>query len=276
MSDTVAHLIRERAEHMTKSERRVARSLLANYPLLGLRTVADLATEAGVSAPTVLRFVARLDFDGYADFQARLHDELADQLKAPLEKVTPAGANGELAAAMTANLAGTLDGLVEADVAGTVALLASRRRPVYLTGGRFTDPLAAYLAAHLRLMRPGVRHIEPVADRRRDCLLDMTKSTILVVFDIRRYDRDLVDFARSAVERGAKVILFTDQWLSPVSHQSSHVLAAHVEVPSIWDSNAALMATVEIVLARGARATWSETTNRLRTLETLREDRPTP
>ncbi|WP_308439835.1 MurR/RpiR family transcriptional regulator [Streptomyces zaomyceticus] len=49
-------------------ERRVARVLLAACPSVGLETVAAIADRAGVSAPTVLRFVACLGFAGFPDF----------------------------------------------------------------------------------------------------------------------------------------------------------------------------------------------------------------
>src|SRR6185312_3160547 len=59
-------------------------TLVANYPLIGLRTVADFAARAGVSAPTILRFVSRLGFQNYPEFQSHLQEELAAQLQSPL------------------------------------------------------------------------------------------------------------------------------------------------------------------------------------------------
>jgi DNA-binding MurR/RpiR family transcriptional regulator len=273
VAETLAQLIADRLDSMTKSERRVARSLLANYPLLGLRTVAEFATEVGVSAPTVLRFVGRLDLDGYSEFQEHLRSELEDQIKAPLEKATGPrnGAASDMSVAMSLNLRSTLDGLVKADVDGIVEMIASSRRPVFLTGGRLTDSLAVYMATHLGLMRPGVHHVDRAPDRRRDCLLDMAKGSTVVTFDIRRYDTDLLQFTEAASARKAHVILFTDQWLSPVSRVASHVVTAYVDVPSIWDSNAALLATVELILARVAHRTWPETRERLSALEALRD-----
>ncbi|MEQ9248071.1 MAG: MurR/RpiR family transcriptional regulator, partial [Nitratireductor sp.] len=50
---------------MTDAERKVAHTFLANYPSIGLSTVAEFAGLAGTSAPTVLRFVSRLGFSGY-------------------------------------------------------------------------------------------------------------------------------------------------------------------------------------------------------------------
>ena len=60
--------------------------LLSNYPFAGLETVAQFAARAGVSAPSILRFIARLGFSAYADFQRRLKEELEAQLQSPLMK----------------------------------------------------------------------------------------------------------------------------------------------------------------------------------------------
>eukprot|EP01036_Dinobryon_divergens_P012424 gene12424-16736_t len=73
---TLAVRIRAELGSLTPTERRAAHVLLSNYPFAGLETVAQFAARAGVSAPSVLRFVARLGFGAYADFQKRLKDEL--------------------------------------------------------------------------------------------------------------------------------------------------------------------------------------------------------
>ncbi|WP_234326524.1 MurR/RpiR family transcriptional regulator [Streptomyces sp. NRRL S-337] len=52
-----------------------------------------------------------------------------------------------------------------------------------------------------------------------------------------------------AHERGAKVVLFTDAWLSPVAEFADVVLPARVEAPSPFDSLVAPMALVETLVA---------------------------
>ena len=61
--------MRDRLSELTASERRAARALLANYPMIGLETVAEFSARSGVSPPTILRFTGRLGFSTYAEFQ---------------------------------------------------------------------------------------------------------------------------------------------------------------------------------------------------------------
>ncbi len=83
---TVAERLRLRLGELTQAERKVARALMADYPVAGLEPVTKLAAAAGVSAPTVVRLVAKLEFDGYAEFQQSLKSEVSARLSSPLQK----------------------------------------------------------------------------------------------------------------------------------------------------------------------------------------------
>ena len=60
-----------------------ALTLLASYPVVGLKTVAQFAARAHVSGPTILPLVAKLGFVGYLDFQQALRNELELCLQPP-------------------------------------------------------------------------------------------------------------------------------------------------------------------------------------------------
>jgi DNA-binding MurR/RpiR family transcriptional regulator len=273
---SVAEAIRDRLNALTASERRAARALLANYPMLGLGTVAEFSARSGVSSPTILRFVSRLGFGTYADFQRRLREEVEAQLKSPLAKADPPGAGAELrshsafAASVCENIAETFRHMPAGEFEAVVALIADAKRPLHLLGGRFTDSIARYMAAHLRILRSNVDHIAGQPDNWRDQLIDFGRKDVLVVFDIRRYQEDLVTFAKAAAERQAAIVLLTDQWLSPIARIALHVLPARIQVPSAWDSSAALIAVAEALIAAVTARTWRLSQERIRALERLR------
>ncbi|MYZ48212.1 MurR/RpiR family transcriptional regulator [Propylenella binzhouense] len=270
--------IRARADGMTPAERKVARALLARFPVLGLSTVAEFAESAGVSPPTILRFTARLGFSSYAEFQRRLREELEAQIETPLAKHglaggRPAGGPPHMAfaEAACANVAATFDSLPPTEFRAIVDLLADARRPIHLIGGRFTDPLARYMAAHLRILRPAVSHVEGQPGNWRDHLMGFGRRDILVVFDVRRYQDDLVGLAEAAARLGATIVLLTDQWLSPVARIAAHVLPARIAAPSVWDSNAALLVLVEAIVAAVTEADPERSRARIEAREQLRD-----
>ena len=149
-------------------------------------------------------------------------------------------------------------------------MLADPRRPLHCLGGRFTDPLARYMTAHLRIIRPNVSHLEGQPDNWRDQLVDMNGRDVLFLIDIRRYQTDLRDLAAAAAKRKVTTIVLTDQWLSPAARFARHVLPARVSVPSAWDSNAALLAVIEALIADVMTRRWGESRERMAAIEGLR------
>ena len=273
MSTSIAELIADRMDQMPAGERRAAQILIANYPLTGLRTVAEFSAQAGVSSPTILRFVARLGFQNYADFQARLQDELAAQLQSPLSRATGPDSDRHttpFVAAAIENLRETFRHLSQRQMDDMVGVLSNRRGKVYLVGGRFTDPVAAYMAAHLAIVRPGVQHLAGQESNWRDRLIDLGRNDVVVIFDIRRYQESLLRFAEAAHGRGAQIILLTDQWLSPIARYARHVVAGRTAVPSAWDSSVALFLVAEALIGDLTRKLEDVSAKRIREMENLR------
>ena len=275
MASSIAELIAARIEAMPAGERRAAQALIAHYPRIGLKTVADFSARAGVSSPTILRFVSRIGFQNYAEFQSALNDELAEQLQSPASrsqtrKPTP-GEQAPLLAATIDNINETFRHLSGRQIADIADLLAEPRQRIHLLGGRFTDPLAAYTAAHLSIVRAGVYHLSGQESLWRDRLIDMGRRDILVIFDIRRYQDSLVRLAEKAQKRGVRVVLLTDQWLSPIARFATHVIAGRTAVPSAWDSSASLFVVCERLIAEVTARSGEAAAARLRDVEALRD-----
>lgn len=281
MGTSIAERITERIDVMPAGERRAAQTLIANYPLIGLRTVADFSAQAGVSSPTILRFVGRLGFQNYAEFQAALQEELAEQLQSPLVRASGEGPsegdNTPMLSATIENIRETFRHFSDRQAGAVVRKLVNPRGKVFLIGGRFTDPIARYMAAHLAIIRPNVFHLAGQESNWRDRLIDMGRGDVLIIFDIRRYQDSLLLLARKAHERGVAIILFTDQWLSPIARFARQVIAGRTAVPSAWDSSASLFVVAEALIGEATRRLESESAGRIRQMEDLRLDaEPSP
>ncbi|WP_421916378.1 MurR/RpiR family transcriptional regulator [Mesorhizobium sp.] len=275
MISSIAELIADRMVTMPAGERRAAQTLIANYPLIGLKTVAEFSAAAGVSSPTILRFVSRLGFQNYPEFQSTLQDELAAQLQSPASRTLNPPSPGSSAVspmleATLENMRETFRHLSDKQLADIVTRLADRRGKTFLIGGRFTDPLARYMAAHLAVIQPDVYHLVGQESMWRDRLIDMGKRDVLVIFDIRRYQDSLIRFAEKAHQRGVQIVLFTDQWLSPIARFARHVIAGRTAVPSAWDSSAALFVVAEALIGAVTRQLEPDGTRRIREMESLR------
>lgn len=274
LAASITELIADRIDAMPAGERRAAQTLIANYPLIGLKTVADFSAQAGVSSPTILRFVSRLGFQNYPEFQSALQDELAAQLQSPASRAAnptaPARGQSPTLEATLENVRETFRHVSEKQMADIVALLSNQRAKTFLIGGRFTDPIASYMAAHLAIIRPNVFHLTGQESNWRDRLIDMGRRDVLVIFDIRRYQESLIRYAEKAHLRGVHIVLFTDQWLSPIARFARHVIAGRTAVPSAWDSSAALFVAAEALIGGITRELEADSARRIREMENLR------
>ncbi len=273
----VGELVRQRLESLSPAERKLARVLLASYPIAGLESVARFAERARVSPPTVTRFITKLGFRGYPEFQETLRHEVQARLSSPLARYRdeqPArGTDSVLSDALQVashNLKATLDVLSHRDANEAVELLSDVRRGVLVLGGRVSAPLARYLAAQLHLLRPRISLVDAERSSPAQQLIDMKKADVLVVFDFRRYQADTIESARVASTQGCHVILFTDPWLSPASAYARQVIVTSVDTVGPFDSLVGAMAVVEAVVAAVLSRLGFRAQSRMQTLERLR------
>lgn len=262
-------------ERLTPTERKPARILLDNYPMTGLETVAQFAEKAKVSGPTILRLISKLGFTGYPEFQHKLRQELQARLETPVQKSPKHGKKSisnldfvaDFCDTVCRNIKNSLKNIPVSEINSVTQALGNTQQAVYLIGGRYTLVMAEHFYLHLHAIRPNVSHIDSQSSTWADHLLDIKKDDIVIVFDIRRYQDDIVSFANRALKMGAKIILFTDQWLSPIASTAHHVFALQTKAPSNWDSSAAILTLIDLILAKLTKDLWLEVKDRLESRE---------
>ncbi|MBN8943837.1 MAG: MurR/RpiR family transcriptional regulator [Rhizobiales bacterium] len=261
---------------LTPSERKLVRVILANYPVAGLGTVATLAERADVSDPTVVRFSTKLGYASFTAFQEALLGEVEQRLRSPLMMMEVRQSRDDdhpmrsYAEAMASSLAADGEGLSPAEFDRAIDLLIQAKGRILLLGGRFSGYLAGIMEAHLRQMRPGTLLLSGPGADLIDRLADVTARDVLVVFDYRRYQSDVVSFARQARQRGLKIVLFTDRWGSPIADEADVVLAAEVEAPSLFDTMVPALAQVEAVVTTMVERIGKPALQRIEALEQVR------
>ncbi|WP_416795376.1 MurR/RpiR family transcriptional regulator [Ciceribacter azotifigens] len=277
-SKTVSDVIHAHFGGLTPAERRLAESLLENYPVSGLGSITTVAENAGVSTPTVARMVQKLGYKGYPEFQAHLHQELEASISNPIAKHDRWASNApgthvlnRFAEAVMNNMRQTLSELDAATFDEAARLLADKKRSVYFVGGRITGALAEYFFTHMQVIRPKTTLMSSNASSWPQHVLNMNTGDVLVIFDIRRYEADMTTLAAVAKAAGVQIILFTDQWTSPVVKHALHSFKVQIEAPSAWDSSVVTLFVVEALIEAVQSSAWDETRERMKTLEDLFE-----
>lgn len=272
--------IRQRLQQMipefTPSERKLANLLSGSTPALALNTANQLAEMAGVSSPTVVRFAVKLGFDGFADFQRAWLVELESMFSSPLtflqHQQSPSVEPADFKQAVGHATQEAIEGMT--DLPEVIRLLADEKRRIFLRGGRFSHVLAEYMAAYLRQIRGEVYCMSGDHGQDIDLTLDIKPRDVLILFDYRRYQTDVMIYVNRVAECRAKLILFTDRWLSPAASQASYVFISPVEMPSPFDTMVPAMAQVEFVAKALLEALGDSARKRIEQLENLREGTP--
>ncbi len=275
-SNTIAERLSEAFDRLTRAERQLANSLLENYPVSALGSITNVARNAEVSTPTVVRMVKKLGYKGFPDFQAALRSELEARISDPIskhdtwaDKAPDEHILNRFTDAVTNNIRQTLAQVDVEMFERACAYLADESRAVYVTGGRITRSLADYFFLHMLVLRPQVTLVQSVSSAWTHYVLDMHENDIVVIFDVRRYENSTLKLAELAAEKGAKIILFTDQWRSPVHKYADCSFCARIVVPSAWDSSVALMLMLETMVAEVQERTWEATKERMEALEDM-------
>ena len=273
---TVAERIREKFQNLTRAERQLANSFLENYPMLGLGSITAAAETARVSTPTVVRMSKKLGFKGFSEMQATLRDELEATITNPIVKHDKWAENApdthilnRFAEAVMENMRQTLKQINPEEFNAVVNLLKDKDRAVHVVGGRITRSLADYFFTHMQVIRKDLTLVASNSNTWPHYVLNMEEGDILVAFDIRRYEHDIMRLAELATKKGVTLILFTDQWGSPVVNLAAHSFHSRIEAPSAWDSSVVTLFILEAIIAGVETETWGETKDRMKTLEDL-------
>lgn len=274
---TIREILMRQDLSLTPSEEKIVRLLLAEYPTSGLGTATSLAKRTGVSDPTVVRLMMKLGFEGFPDFQSKLLAEVESRLHSPLlmmESKRFGRSNDNVVLAYLHSVGEVVDKsasitpLQSYDRA--TRLLMEARGDVVMLGGRFSRYLAGMFAGYLVQFRPNVRDLGVVSAQTLDTLADLGRKDVLVVFDYRRYQLDVVAYARQAAARGVRILLFTDQWLSPIADLAEVTIVSPLEVASPYDTLVPALAQMEALVARILSTLGDDARARIETLEEVR------
>ncbi len=282
---TVRSLIEQHLPDFSASDTRVARLILERYPISALGGIEDLARQSEVSAPTVTRFVKRLGFRKFTDFQRAIRLEVQDTEVSPLALLqkhqqkpaktfqTDRGMMDHLAVAMQK----LLDTSTQRSLDKAAGLISDNKARIYLMGGRWSSIIAQYAAYQLITLRGEVHVLSLQASGvREDRIADFTRKDVLLAFDFRRYQPETIAFCQTAKEFGVRIVLFTDLELSPIAEVADVVIPVTVETTTPMDTLAVAIAATDALLTRLVKTLGAQASKRMAMLETLRRKASDP
>jgi DNA-binding MurR/RpiR family transcriptional regulator len=275
-SQTIAELLRSQLSQFSPAEMKIVNHLQANYPLSGMKSITELSGDCGVSTPTVMRMLKKIGHSSFTTFQKALKDELQQTLSDPITKHDQWAADApqshvlnKVADTITTNLRHSLNQISHEQFDAIIELLARQEQALHIVGGRITSAFARYMNTHLEVIRENVYLFPEAVALWPHHLLKIKPNDVVIVFDVRRYEQDLITTSKLAHARGAKIILFTDQWLSPIAGDALHILPIRIEGKSGWDSGVVTLFFAEAIIVALEEKLWVQTSARMRELEDM-------
>lgn len=196
----------------SRSERRLATTVLADLDFASRASIVDLAGRAGVSEPTVTRFCRTVGASGIRDFKFRLAQALAIGGAYLAARAEGAANERRIVDTVADGAIGALEVLRAQIDAGRIVAAAARiarAKSVLAFGSGGSSSIAATEMQH-RLFRLGL----PVAAHVDGELQRMTASvagpgTVVIAFSISGFVQPVVDAVGIARQYGAHTIVVT-------------------------------------------------------------------
>ena len=88
-NETLSKALRDAWPDLTRSDKKIYRVITGNYPIACLETLAELAARADVSSPSVIRFIRKIGYESYPEFQRSVRKNVASAVCTPACPRTP-------------------------------------------------------------------------------------------------------------------------------------------------------------------------------------------
>jgi DNA-binding MurR/RpiR family transcriptional regulator len=258
---------------LTPKMGRLAAFVAANYVQVAFMNTRELATAAGVSPATVVRFPALLGYRSFDEFRSSIQDRVNFDLTgvARLQQSaqvtrSPAALLRRIIDADCDSLRGLAQTFSEPQIEQFVnALLVAER--VTIAGFRYVSPLATFFEYSLAKIRANVQSFTHADSSLYDRVRLMDAGDVLIVIAFARYPVDLVALTRYAQRCGVRLLAITDSPLSPVLPHSEVTLFAKVSMLDFIGSLAAPAALINCIVADLGLRLGEQSVARIQALE---------
>jgi DNA-binding MurR/RpiR family transcriptional regulator len=240
----------ERYDNLRRSERKVADSVLANAEQIIHYSVSQLAEEAKVSDPTVIRFCRSLGFKGFQDFKIRLAQSVVPTVRAIHESVDENSEPPDLVQRVfEANIdavRSTLKTLDFLTVGAVVDALTHANRIIFHGLG---GSAAVAMDAYHKFFRIGIPcvwfddvHMALMAASM------MKRGEVFVVISHSGASRDVVETAEVAAATGATTVAIVSYSKTPLAKVVDHTLrVGSAEIDFRFEPMASRIAQLSVI-----------------------------
>ena len=267
---TLARLIADHREQLTRAERRVAEGVLRDPQAVAFGTLASVAASIGTSGTTIIRLAAKLGLEGFGELQSEAQEDLAAQLRPARQRIREPAPGDMVARALTLeldNLQDTLGQIDQASFDEAAKRMAECPGRILIIAAECAAGVGDLLADQLAMLRDGVTKVGGNDLHVGKLLASAGPDDTALVIDQRRYDRWVLNALRLVSRSGAYIISLSDSPLSPLAEASSAAFTVSARGPGPFDSQVASLALGYALTAAVAALLASPAAGRLDKVE---------
>ncbi|MFC4408980.1 MurR/RpiR family transcriptional regulator [Chungangia koreensis] len=261
---------------LSKSQKKVAQYILDNPNNILFQTVEKLAKEVGVSDATVVRFANALGYKGYPDLQNHIQRRLQRKLKTT-ERLKSDQTLGntfeeqikEYIMQDVHNVQSIIED-IDTDQFEKVIQAILKAKNIYIISSRSAGSPGMFLHYYLDMLLGNVTHVK-VLETDGEKMFNIDKNDVAFAISYARYTRSTIELFRYAKERNACTIALTDHFSSPLVHHADFALYTKSDSSSFFDSFAASMSMINLILAFVGKYKEEGNNDRLEELEAVWE-----
>jgi DNA-binding MurR/RpiR family transcriptional regulator len=245
--------LRARMTGFSRAERALAAYLLEHMDQVPFETGASIATKAGVSEMTLLRFLRLNGFANLKQLKAELRDRVAGsedlddvlerfKVRPPDEESLRESLGREVRAVVKAY------GLTMTPVWGEIVKTLAHAKSVFVVGFQASEGMARDFATRLLYARPGVAYVENSSGTYAEVVEADPRTSVLVLVDTASYARRSLKLAAKVRAAGMPLVIVTDKFSHWGAEHTRYVLEGHTETQTFWDSSASLVVILNLLI----------------------------
>lgn len=275
MAIDISKRIRRCYPRLSKGHKKLANAVLNEYDKVAFMTASRLARKVGVSESTVVRFAAKLGYEGYSEFQTAVQ-ELVKMRLTPNQRIEMTkqriGRGDIIENVMTSDISKirrTMNSLDRDSFHASVDSILSAGS-IYVMGVRSTEPIARILHYNLSLIFDNVKFVNASSTPEVfEQLFGIGENDVFIAFSFPRYSSKVVNGLKFATNKGAKTIAITDSATSPLAQDAAFLLIAKSDMASYMDSLVAPISIINAIIIEITQRREKEIRNRFDTLEKI-------
>lgn len=204
------------SEESSPNNRKIAEYILVHYRSIAFMTASEIADKAGVSQPSVTRFVTNsLGFKGFSQFLKTVQDIIRNEVTG-VERYHISGKTKSNLEILIGQEIENLNHLAEYTSEEKLLQIAARianEKTIFIIGFRTGAPLANYFYFFLRKIHPDVRVCTSGGSDVYDMLHHMDRGTTLILpFIFPRYPREMIEVIQYLNQEKFHYVTITDSY----------------------------------------------------------------